>query len=185
MKKDKKIVLIIIAVIILVVIIIVAFKLLNKNEVNLSVDSNGNVTNIGNLNTDGNNAQLQNNSSTSDYTYNPDSIPQKDIEYIEQYVDDKGNELSGEDLSKIKDNIVQAFKKVSSDKLGINVDLNNVRIIFNQGTTIINKNRCLVFCVYVAENDTLRNVGMYAMTKDTKVLYKFNSDTLTYDLIEK
>src|SRR5699024_1247133 len=97
----------------------------------------------------------------------------------------KGNELDGEDLSKIKDNIVQAFKKVSLDKLGLDVNLDEARVIFNKGTTIIDQNNCFVFCIYVMKDNLLRNVGMYAMTKDTKTLYKFNSDTLTYDLIEK
>ncbi len=173
------------AIVILVIIVIIAFKLFDKREVNLSVDANGNTVSNGNLNSNGSEAQLQDDETNSDYTYDPNSIPQKDTDHIEQYVDDKGNEISGEELSKVKDNIVQAFKKVSTDKLGLDVDLNNVRIIFNQGTTIIDQNSCLVFCVYVAENDELKNSGMFAMTKDTKVLYKFNSDTLTYDLIEK
>lgn len=183
-KNKKKMILIIVAVIILVVVMIFAFKMLNKNEVNMSVDANGNAID-GSLRADGSEIKLKDDGTTSDYTYNPNSIPQKDTDYNEQYLDNKGNELSGEDLSKIKDNIIQEFKEVPIDKLGLDVDLNNIRIIFNQGTTLIDKNNCLVFCIYVAENNTLRNVGMYAMSEDTKVLYKFNSDALTYDLIEK
>ena len=189
MKKisKKKIILIVIAVILVIVIAFVIFKLVNKSELNLNVDANGNVVNDNIENSDGTDAQLQQGEQNSNLknTYNPNSIPQKDTEYIEQYIDDKGNEVGGEDLSKIKDNIVQAFKKVPMDKLGLDVNLDEVRVIFNQGTTVIDKNNCFVFCIYIAQDNTLKNVGMYAMTKDTKTLYKFNSESMTYDLIEK
>lgn len=185
--KNKKKIIIIIALIILIIAIvaIIVFKLLDKNELNTSIDTNGNVISNEELNSNGSSAQLQSNDNTSENTYNPNSIPQKDTDYVEQYVDEKGNELDGEDLSEIKDNIVQAFKKVSLDKLGLDVNLDEARVIFNKGTTIIDQNNCFVFCIYVMKDNLLRNVGMYAMTKDTKTLYKFNSDTLTYDLIEK
>lgn len=189
MKKisKKKIILIVIAVILLIVIAFVIFKLINKNELNLNVDANGNVVNGDIMNSDGSNAQLQQEDSNnnSEATYNPNSIPQKDTEHIEQYIDDKGNEVSGEDLSKIKDNIIQAFKKIPMDKLGLDVNLDEVRIIFNQGTTVIDQNNFFVFCIYTTHDNRLKNIGMFAMTKDTKTLYKFNSENLTYDLIEK
>ena len=99
MKKisKKKIILIVIAVILLIVIAFVIFKLINKNELNLNVDANGNVVNGDIMNSDGSNAQLQQEDSNnnSEATYNPNSIPQKDTEHIEQYIDDKGNEVKG------------------------------------------------------------------------------------------
>ena len=84
--KNKKKIIIIIALIILIIAIvaIIVFKLLDKNESNTSIDTNGNVISNEELNSNGSSAQLQSNDNTSENTYNPNSIPQKDTDYVEQ-----------------------------------------------------------------------------------------------------
>lgn len=113
------------------------------------------------------------------------SVPQIETENVTEFVDESGNKLEENTLQTNKDSIIQAFKAIPSETLGITADLSTAKIMFNQGITTIAETECFVFNVYVQEGEKLKNIGTYAMSRDTQVLYKFNSQTLEYDLVEK
>ena len=62
--------------------------------------------------------------------------------------------------------------------------MSNVKIVFNQGTTIIADNTCLVFAVYEQKDNSLNFISKYAMSIDTEVLYKYDSESLVFNMIE-
>lgn len=113
------------------------------------------------------------------------SVPQQETENVTEFVDESGNKLEEDTLQTSKDSIIQAFKAIPSEKLGITADLSTAKIMFNQGITTIAENECFVFNVYVLEDGKLKNIGTYAMSRSTEVLYKLNAETSDYDLIEK
>lgn len=113
------------------------------------------------------------------------SVPQQETENVTEFIDESGNKLEEDTLQTSKDSIIQAFKAIPSEKLGITADLSTAKIMFNQGITTIADKDCFVFNVYVLEDGKLKNIGTYAMSRDTEVLYKLNSETSDYDLIEK
>ena len=168
---------VIILLVLVAVIIFIGVKFTKKtNETNGDFSLDGSQENIDSKNSQENNDNNAENDGTS--------IPQQETEGIKDYVDEKGNQMSDEDVQNVKNNIVAKFKSVPSELLGISADLNTARIMFNQGVTIIAQKECYVFNVYVQEGDSLNNIGMYAMSTDTTTLYKFNYEKITYDLIE-
>lgn len=112
------------------------------------------------------------------------TVPQQATDNVEEFVDEQGNKMDENVLQTNKDTIIQAFKAIPADKLGLTADLASAKIMFSQGITTIATNECFVFNVYVNENGSLKNAGVYAMSRDTTVLYKFNSASLEYELIE-
>ncbi len=117
-------------------------------------------------------------------------VPQDKTTVSDEYVDDNGNVLSEEQIEQIKSSLLEEFKTYGVDKLGLeNVDLASdmTRLMYNVGVTTILEKKYLVFNVYaLAEGDSyLRNRGMYAMSLDLSRLYKFDTESLVYLLIEK
>lgn len=181
MKKvnKKRLFLSILILIIIIVAIVFAIKF----------SGNGEVTN-GDFNMGGSqeNVDAQNSQEGGQEPVQPTtttSVPQKETENVTEFVDESGNKLEENTLQTNKDSIVQAFKAIPSETLGITADLSAAKIMFNQGITTIAETECFVFNVYVQEGEKLKNIGTYAMSRDTQVLYKFNSQTLEYDLVEK
>ena len=119
----------------------------------------------------------------NDEATNSDPIHQNDTQSVYEFVDESGNKMDEASLQAAKDAVVQAFKAVPAEKLGITVDLSAARIVFNQGITTISGTECFVFNVYSQEGEALKNIGTYAMSRDTLTLYRFNSESLEYDLI--
>lgn len=109
------------------------------------------------------------------------TISQNDTATVNEYVDNNGNKLDDNTLKQTKDNIMTSFKRISSDKLGQDIDISRCKIIFNKGTTTIKENSFLVFNVYSQEG---KNIGTYAMSIDTNTIYRYNTQTLEYELIE-
>lgn len=181
--NKKRLFLSIMILIILIVAIVLIVKFAGNGE-----ETNGNF-NLGDSqeNVDTPNSQEGGDTQPDQTSAVPDgtnSVPQNETESVGDFVDESGNKLEEDTLQTSKDAITQAFKAISPDKLGLEVDLNSARIMFNQGITTIAENECFVFSVYVQDGETMKNIGTYAMSRDTKVLYKFNLDTLVYDLIE-
>ena len=62
--------------------------------------------------------------------------------------------------------------------------MSNISIIFNQVTTTIAGKNCLVFAVYEEKGNESNFISKFAMSIDMSVLYKFDSNTLIYNMIE-
>lgn len=119
-----------------------------------------------------------------EYDGNPYNVPQAYVETVNQYVDEKGNALEGADLSNVKNNIIDKFKSYSNEKLGFEASMDNIKIVFNQGTTTIAENTCIVFAVYEIVDDSLDYISKYAMSIDTNVIYKFDSEAFVFRMIQ-
>lgn len=153
-------------ILILLVIVIAIVMVVNSN-----IGNNGESS--GDFNLDGTKKNTDSNTI---------AISQSETSSVNEYVDASGNKLDDGTLKKNKDNIIVAFKQIPAEKLGLNIDLNSAKIMFNQGTTTIKDKQFLVFNVY---SQAGKNVGTYAMSIDTEVVYKYNTNTLEYELIEK
>lgn len=190
MKKvnKKRLLLSILILIIIIVAIVFAIKFSgNGEETSGDFNMNGSQENVDSQNSQEGQVEQQptQTPSVSEPAENTPStsVPQQETENVTEFVDESGNKLEEDTLQASKDSIVQAFKAIPSERLGITADLNTAKIMFNQGITTIAENECFVFNVYVLEENKLKNIGTYAMSRDTQVLYKLNSQTLEYDLI--
>ncbi len=76
------------------------------------------------------------------------------------------------------------FKSIPADKLKLNISMDNARLIFNQGTTTIANNKCLVFVAYEEKDNALNFISKYAMSIDTSILYKYDSEALVFNMLE-
>jgi hypothetical protein len=176
LKLDKKRLLIFVAVVIVVIAVVVLIvKIVNNNEEKITID--GNASSI-----DGQN--ITDESSQVEYDGNPYNVPQDYTQTLNEFVGETGEALDENTLNEVKDNIINKFKGISTDKLGISVDMSNVKIVFNQGTTIIADSTCLVFAVYEQKDNNLNFISKYAMSIDTEVLYKYDSESLVFNMIE-
>lgn len=177
LKLDKKRLLIFVAVVIVVIAVVVLIvKVVNNNEEKITID--GNASSID----DGQNVTDE--SSQVEYDGNPYNVPQDYTQTLNEFVGETGEALDENTLNEVKDNIMNKFKGISTDKLGISADMSSVKIVFNQGTTIIADNTCLVFAVYEQKNNSLNFISKYAMSIDTEVLYKYDSESLVFNMIE-
>lgn len=173
-KVNKKRLGIFIAILIIIILLIVVIckAIGNKSEITL----NGKDKTI-----DGNNMS---NSQEIEYDGNPYNVPQDYTETVNEYVGESGEAIDENTLSGIKQSIMDKFKGIPADKLKLDINMDNSRIIFNQGTTIIANNKCLVFVVYEEKDGALNFISKYAMSIDTSVLYKYDSDALIFNMLE-
>lgn len=135
-----------------------------------------------------NSNNIDNNNDNNNYIENDENIEvisKEDTTSVSDYVDEQGNALSDDEVSKLKNAISEAVKQFPTEKLGINEDINNARFIFNRGTTTISGEQYLTFSIYVLEGEKYRSRGMFAMSKNTEKLYKYNSEKSRYERIEK
>ena len=176
LKLDKKRLLISIAIIVIIIAVVVLIvKIATNNEDKITID--GNASTI-----DGQN--ITDESSEVEYDGNPYNVPQDYTQTLNEFVGETGEALDENTLNEVKDNIMNKFKGISTDKLGISADMSSVKIVFNQGTTIIADNTCLVFAVYEQKDNSLNFISKYAMSIDTEVLYKYDSESLVFNMIE-
>jgi len=166
--------------IIVVIIVAIIFSTLNKEKEDITV--NGDIDSIGSkeiLNPG--KSQDDNQVDNGD---NTEGIHINDTVNVDKYVDETGKELTTEEMTIEKEKISNKFKSISPDILGLNVDMSEVKLMYNQGTNNIDGNICYVFSVYVPNGDTVSKIGTYAISTDLLVLYRFNSDTMKYELIK-
>ena len=175
-KIDKKRLLIITAIVIVIIaLIVLVIRVINNDEDKITVDGTSS-TIVGQNVTD--------DSSKVEYDGNPYNVPQDYTQTVNEFVGESGEALDENTLNEVKDNITNKFKQIPGEKLGINVDMSTIKIIFNQGTTTIADNACLVFVVYEERDDKLNFISKYAMSIDTNVLYKYDSQNLVFNMIE-
>lgn len=109
------------------------------------------------------------------------NVPQVNTSSTNEYVDDSGSKIEEGTVESIQENIKAKFKTIPQSDLKLdNVDLESARFIFGEGIMNIAKKDCFGFSVYVLKGEYLVNAGMYAMSTDTEVLYRYDTDTLTY-----
>lgn len=180
--NKKRLILFVAIVIIVIVAIILLVKNINKKIDNIDIKNNG-------ITLDGTDPKIEGgnmtNSQEIEYDGNPYNVPQDYTKTVNEFVGESGEALDSVTLSTVKESIIDNFKKNYSEKYGINVNMENVKIIFNQGTTTIADNTCLVFAVYEEQGDNLAFISKFAMSINTEILYKYNSETFMYSMIEK
>lgn len=178
----KRLAIAIIVLVIIVVAIVMIVKNIKKNPDDIDIKDSG-------ITLDGSTPGIEGGSMTNsqeiEYDGNPYNVPQDYTKTVNEFVGETGEALDSETLSTVKQNIIEKFKQGYSEKYGINVDMSNVRIIYNQGTTTIAGNTCLVFVVYEEKDGDLTFISKFAMSINTEVLYKYNSETFMYSMIEK
>ena len=162
---------------IIIIIIVIVFSSNNKEE-NPS-DSSMNTGNIEN----GSMSNEDDNNTISDepVTGNPLDVPQINTSSTNEYIDDSGATIADETVESIQSQIEAKFKTISLDKLNLKgVDLDSARIIFGEGVMKIANKECLGFSIYIPNGNYMKNAGMYAMSLDTEVLYRYDTDIMTY-----
>lgn len=178
----KRLIVFIAIVVVIIVAIVILVKNLNKKIDNIDLKNKG-------ITLDGTDQTIEGgnitNSQEIEYDGNPYNVPQDYTKTVNEFVGESGEELDSGTLSTVKQNIIEKFKQDYSEKYGISIDMSNVRIIFNQGTTTIADNTCLVFAVYEEKDENLTFISKFAMSLNIEVLYRYNSKTFMYSMIEK
>ena len=154
-----------------IVVVITVIATSSKNSEENKSDSGMNTGNIenGTSSSTGDN----NNTSAEPVTGNPLDVPQVNTSSTNEYIDDSGSAMAQETVGSIQEQIIAKFKTIP-------VDLNSARIMFGEGVMKIANKECLGFTVYVLNGNYLQSAGMYAMSIDTEVLYRYDTDTMTY-----
>ncbi len=184
MKNNKKtIIIVIVAILILVLLIFIGLKIFKKE----SVDETQNVLDqdivAQDIDEDGS-EEKEPDTVTSNTTDDGSVVDSVDTVVVNRFVDENGNDMTEEAIQEAKNKIIEAVKKIPVESLGLDVNLDNARFIFTEGITTINHNECFVFSIYVQEGENLVNKGMYAISRDTTIIYKFNPQTVCYELIQ-
>lgn len=164
----------ILVVIIVIVAIVLIAKKANKQPEKITLDGSTQVIE---------NKQITN-TQEIEYDGNPYNVPQSYTTTVNEFVGEDGSAIDANELSTIKVKIEEKFKSISAEKLGINADMSNITIVFNQATTTIAEKNCLVFAVYEIKGDESNYISKFAMSEDATVLYKFDSESLIYNMIE-
>jgi hypothetical protein len=172
--NKKRLLFSIIVLIIIIVAIILIVKNIGKKDSNITLD--GTSQKIDGVSVS--------NSQEIEYDGNPYSVPQEYTVAVDEYVYTDGEAIDDSSLNEIKQSMIEKFKQSSTDNLQLDADMQNIRIIFNQGTTTIADSTCLVFVVYEEKDDSLNFKSKYAMSLDTKVIYKYDSESLVYNMLE-
>lgn len=167
---------ILVAIIIIIIVIVTSSK---KSEENKS-DSGMNTGNI-ETGTVSNTEENQGQSEEENATEESLDVPQANTTSTNEYVDNTGATIEEGTVESIQAQIEEKFKSIPLDRLQLNgVDLENAKLIFGEGVMRIGDKDCFGFTVYVANGKYMKSAGMYAMSKDTEVLYRYDTDTLTY-----
>lgn len=112
------------------------------------------------------------------------TVYQKDIITNEEVLTLEGEEIVNEDLETAKANIEAAIYAMTKEELGLEVEMEETKIFFNEGSTNIYGKNCIVFSLYAQSGDYLKNKGTFAMSSDTNILYKYDSGVMAYKLIK-
>lgn len=167
--------------IIIVIIIAVILGARNKNNEESNADSSLNSGTV-EQNTSSN-ATDENNDDTSSSTTEETSldVPQLDTSSTNEYVEEDGSKIEEATVESIQESMKAKFKTVSKEDLCLeDVDLDSARFIFGEGVINIAKKDCFGFSVYVLNGQYLENAGTFAMSLDTEVLYRYDTETMTY-----
>lgn len=180
--NKKTIMIVIIAIIILVVLIFVGLKIFKNKEVDETQNDLDQDIVAQDIDEDGSEEEV--NTGTSNSTQDGTVVDSVDTVVVNKFVDENGNDMTEDAIQEAKNKIIEAVKQVPVETLGLDISLDNARFIFTESITTINHNECFVFSIYVQEGENLVNKGMYAISRDTKILYKFNTKTVSYELIQ-
>lgn len=162
-----------------IVVVITVIATSSKNSEENKSDSGMNTGNIENGTSSS--AGDNNNTSAEPVTGNPLDVPQVNTSSTNEYIDDSGSAMAQETVGSIQEQIIAKFKTIPQERLNLkNVDLDSARIMFGEGVMKIANKECLGFTVYVLNGNYLQSAGMYAMSIDTEVLYRYDTDTMTY-----
>ena len=171
-----RLVIVILLVILVIAGIVFLVKCLRKdNKQEITLDGTNNVIDEG---------KVISNSQDIEYDGNPYNVPQDYTQTTNEYINETGDIIDQSTLTNLKQDIENKFRSIPNEKLGINVDMSNISIIFNQVTTTIAGKNCLVFAVYEEKGNESNFISKFAMSIDMSVLYKFDSNTLIYNMIE-
>lgn len=170
----KKLIPAIIVLIAIVVIVILVVKVVNKKGDDISLDSS----------TSGliEKAEMIN-KAEAEYDGNPYNVPESFTTKEETYGGENSASLSEQEVENAKAVISSSFKAYTADQLGIVINMDAVRLIFNTGTTIIADTTCLVFNVYEEVDDSLKYICKFAMSVDGTTLYRFDDEVFVYRMI--
>lgn len=172
--NKKRLIIFVVVIVIIIIAIVLLIKNLNKDK-DITLDGTEQITI---------DSQVAINEQDIEYDGNPYNVPQEYTQTVNEFIGDTGEALDENTLITVKEDIENKFRSISPDKLGINSEMANVKITFNPVTTTIAGKNCLVFAVYEEKDNQSIFISKYAMSVDTSVLYKFNSDTLVYNMIE-
>ena len=164
----------IIALVLIIVVIVMIVKAVTRKSDNISLngESAGLIEKAEMIN------KLE-----AEYDGNPYNVPETFTTTESTYVGEESEELSVDEISNVKNTIINKFKSYSPEELGINCSMDNVRMIFNTGTTTIADTKCLVFNVYSVDGEAMQYVSKFAMSIDGNTLYKFDSQLFVYRMI--
>lgn len=170
----KRLIPAIIAVVLIVVVIVMIVKAVNRKSGDISLDgeSAGLIEKAEMIN------KLE-----AEYDGNPYNVPETFTTTESTYVGVESEELSANEVSNIKSTITNKFKSYSTEELGINCSMDNVRMIFNTGTTTIADTKCLVFNTYSVDGESMQYIAKFAMSIDGSTLYKFDNQLFVYRMI--
>lgn len=170
----KRLIPAIIALVLIIVVIVMIVKAVTRKSDNISLngESAGLIEKAEMIN------KLE-----AEYDGNPYNVPETFTTTESTYVGEESEELSADEISNVKNTIINNFKSYSPEELGINCSMDNVRMIFNTGTTTIADTKCLVFNVYSVDGEAMQYVSKFAMSIDGNTLYKFDNQLFVYRMI--
>ena len=119
----------------------------------------------------------------AEYDGNPYNVPETYTEKDDGFYNQDKKELTDEEITKIKSDIVDRLNSYTADELGLDIDMSKLRTIFNTGTTKIGDSQCFVFNVYEEEDGKLNYITKMAMSIDLKTIYKYDSELFVYRMI--
>ncbi len=170
----KRIIPAIIALILIIVVIVLIVKAVTRKSDDISLDgsSAGLIEKAEMIN------KLE-----AEYDGNPYNVPETFTTTEDTYVGESSEELSASEISDVKNTIISKFKSYSPEELGIDCSMDNVRMIFNTGTTTIADTKCLVFNTYKVDGESMQYISKFAMSIDGNTLYKFDNQLFVYRMI--
>jgi len=170
----KRIIPAIIALILIIVVIVLIVKAVTRESDDISLDgsSAGLIEKAEMIN------KLE-----AEYDGNPYNVPETFTTTEDTYVGESSEELSASEISDVKNTIISKFKSYTPEELGIDCSMDNVRMIFNTGTTTIADTKCLVFNAYKVDGESMQYISKFAMSIDGNTLYKFDNQLFVYRMI--
>ena len=170
----KRLIPAIIALVLIIVVIVMIVKAVTRKSDNISLngESAGLIEKAEMIN------KLE-----AEYDGNPYNVPETFTTTESTYVGEESEELSADEISNVKNTIINKFKSYSPEELGINCSMDNVRMIFNTGTTTIADTKCLVFNTYKVDGESMQYISKFAMSIDGNTLYKFDNQLFVYRMI--
>ena len=119
----------------------------------------------------------------AEYDGNSYNVPESYTTKDEIYKGQDNVELTEEQLNQLKIDVNNKFATYTAQEVGIDVNMENVKLIFNTGTTRIADRQCVVFNVYEQNGDKISYIAKCAMSLDLEVLYTFDSELFVYRMV--